>query len=139
MKDFLFPRATAVGQSLGAQLIYTLFRVFIGYNMAINHGWGKVKEPSGFAGWLKSMEWPMPDVLAYMAAGGEFLGGLLIAAGLFTRIGGLLVTITMAVVVFIVDDKAFFLSDESAQMYMWAALVITAIGPGKLSADAMRR
>lgn len=141
MKDFFLPRAKAVGHTIGAQFVYTLFRVFIGYNIAFNHGLSKVKDSSGLAGWLKSMEWPMPEVLAYLAAYGEFLGGILIMAGLFSRIGGLLVTITMAVVVFLIDlpaGKAFFITDELAQMYFWAAAAITAIGPGKISVDALR-
>ena len=80
-----------------------------------------------------------PGVLmAALAGGGEFFGGLLVLIGLMTRPGAALIGITMVVAIVKVHNSAFFLPAGMeyvlALLAMSVALVIT--GGGKLSVDA---
>lgn len=75
---------------------------------------------------------------AFNAGAGEFLGGILIALGLFTRVGAALNVITMGVAVFVVHRQAFFLSDngmEFALMLFAVSLTLLISGGGGVSMD----
>lgn len=76
-------------------------RISIGICFVI-HGLGKLGivgpgNMAGFAGWLKSLGVPFPELQARIAMLSELGGGLLITFGLFTRIGCLLCLATMIV------------------------------------------
>jgi putative oxidoreductase len=77
-------------------------------------------------------------VMAAVAAGGEFIGGILLILGLFTRLAALSVVAIMAVAIFTVHAKAFFLPAgmEYALTLLAAALVLVETGGGALSADS---
>ena len=49
------------------------------------------------AEWMKSVGIPFPSISAFMAGATEFIGGILLITGLFTRPVGLLLAITMFV------------------------------------------
>lgn len=73
-------------------------RVTLGVIM-IAHGYGKVFGGiSKHVGFVASLG--LPGWLAYPSAGAEFLGGVLLIAGLFTRIASVFVLINMLVAVF---------------------------------------
>ena len=54
----------------------------------------------GFAGWLGSLDLPMPAASAFLAAAAEFFGGLALLLGLWLRWTTLPVAITMLVAAF---------------------------------------
>jgi putative oxidoreductase len=76
--------------------------------------------------------------MAALAGGGEFIGGVLLILGLFTRLAALNVAVIMAVAIFTVHAKAFFLPAgmEYALTLLAAALVLVETGGGALSADS---
>ena len=79
-----------------------IVRIFTGTLMVVH---GKVVFDSemmkGMAGSLGSeLGLPFPLLMAYLAKGSEFFGGLLFALGLFTRFTTIPLFITMAVAVF---------------------------------------
>src|SRR5688572_8733463 len=74
-------------------------RVGAGAMMAFGHGLGKIKHPSGMAPYLERLNVPLPVASAWMAAIAEFVGGLLLAAGLLTRPAAALIGVTMLVAV----------------------------------------
>lgn len=116
-----------------------------GLLLAIGHGWGKIKAPGMMAGPLEQMGMPAPYLLAWLAAIGEFGGGLLLALGLFTRFGAFLVVCVMLVAVFKVHlhDPWFMTgqggSKEPALLYLIPALALLFTGAGRFGLDALFR
>ena len=80
-----------------------------------------------------------PGVLmAAMAGGTELIGGLLLIAGLFTRVAGISLAGTMAVAIITAHSSAFFASNggmEYPLTLLLASLTLAIGGGGKLSVD----
>ena len=99
------------------------------YPVVLNNGFAE------FGDWLKSMNIPMPYIMAYLAKCGEFFGGIMLALGFLTRIGALLILINMIVAVSVVSHFTIFSEAELAFDYLLIALTIFLFGPGQLSID----
>jgi putative oxidoreductase len=117
-----------VGIILAAHGAQKLFGWFGGYGLA------------GTAKWMGSIGLEPATLMALLAGGGEFFGGLMLILGLFTRLGAALNVIAMAVALFWVHAaNGLFLSQNGFE-YALALLAATAallvMGGGKLSLDA---
>ncbi len=120
-----------------------MLRLGIAAFLIINHGWDKFAgamgyllggKEWGFIGFIGSIGFPLPTFFALCAALAEFIGCLLIAAGLFTRYGASFVAFTMAVAVFFhLKTQSGF---ELAAIYLLATLFFVFAGAGKFSVDA---
>lgn len=75
---------------------------------------------------------------AFLAAGGEFFGGLLLIVGLATRLAAVNTAVIMIVAIITVHPSAFFLPTgmEFALSLLAMAIALTFTGGGALSADA---
>jgi putative oxidoreductase len=93
----------------------------------------------GFTGFLTQLQVPMPAVSAVLAAVAEFGGGLLLIAGLATRLAAVPLVITMMVAAFKVHGQAFALPTgmEYALTLGVVTLGLALTGPGGLSLDAL--
>ena len=90
----------------------------------------------GFAGFLGTQGVPLPTLNAYMAAGAEFFGGLLILIGLLARLASIPVAFTMLVAAFMVHGHAFSSQNDGLEYPLTLAVVtigIGLIGPGRLT------
>lgn len=77
-------------------------------------------------------------LMAALAGGSEFFGGLLLIVGLLTRIAGLSLVGTMAVAIITVHPNAFFASNSGMEyplMLLLASLTLTIGGGGAFSVD----
>lgn len=72
-------------RSPAADLGLTILRIAIGMMMAIGQGLAKVPPTEGLVKLVESLGFPTPAAVAWAAGLSELVGGLLIAAGLFTR------------------------------------------------------
>jgi len=84
-------------------LSYALMRVCLGL-ILVPHGAGKLfgaDIPHTAQNFVK-LGWPVPVALAWLVGIIEFFGGLMLAAGLFTRIVAAAIAIEMAVISFVV-------------------------------------
>lgn len=124
-----------------------LLRVSIGVCFVI-HALGKLGlvgpgNMAGFAGWLKSLGVPFPELQARMAMLSELVGGTLIALGLLTRVGCLLTFGTMVVAAGIGHKGGGYLitnnppGNEYALNLAIISIVIFLLGPGDYSLDAI--
>jgi putative oxidoreductase len=95
---------------------------------------------SGMAGSLSSdMGMPMPLLMAYLAKGSEFFGGLLFALGLLTRFVSIPLVITMVVAVFGAHHGEITGDAEHAFLFLLVFVAFFFIGSGKLSVDYLVR
>jgi putative oxidoreductase len=82
-------------------LSWLLLRCACGLILAV-HGWGKISRGAeAMAQAFAKMGYSEPVALIYFLILVEFAGGLAIAAGLFTRFFAAMVTIEMAVIMFV--------------------------------------
>lgn len=124
--------------SLGLLLV----RMFLGLGLAA-HGFSKFFGESGiagFAGFLKSLGVPSPNVMAYVSAGTELMGGVLVAIGLFTRPAAAIVAFNMFVAALTAHKSSYFITNDPPGMeyalnlgVVFFALALT--GGGRFAVD----
>ena len=129
--------APGPGWSVSAGLL--LVRIVVGAAFVL-HGWPKVQNPFG---WMAGMENAPPGVLQAAGAFAEVGGGILLAAGLLTRVAAVFLAATMVAGValvhfpkgdpFVAPGKP---SWELAAVYFAISLLILVTGPGRYSLDA---
>ena len=117
------------------QLI-ALTRVFFGALIA-NHGLMVFNSEAmqQMATMLGEGGMPTPTLLAYLAKGSEFFGGVLLALGLFTRAAIIPLVITMLVAAFGAHKGQIFGEGEHAFLFLLAFVTFFFTGAGKWSFD----
>ena len=120
-----------------ADLTLLVIRVVAGAAFVI-HGWGKIQQPFGWMG----PDSFAPGFFQALAALSEFGGGLALILGLLVPLASLGLAFTMAVAVYfhgVLRGDPFVAaggaSYELAAIYLCIALVLIAVGPGRLSLD----
>ena len=99
----------------------------------------KVQNIDSIIAWFKhSLHLPFADIQAYLAAGTEFLGFILLAFGLATRFISVPLSIVMIVAITLVHPDAFAASQNGFEIplyYLIMLLVLITHGAGKYSLD----
>ncbi|RTQ52156.1 DoxX family protein [Hymenobacter gummosus] len=148
MKKLLFSATPLPSRAI--DVAWLLFRLHVGLSIADGAGWPKLTNlvalasarmpgpPDWFVQQVAGLGFTFPS--AYFWAGaavyGEFVGGLLIALGLFTRWSGLQLAFQFFVVAFLwYEDPSPITGMYFQQLLFWAFVVITAVGPGRYSLD----
>ena len=121
----------------------TILRVIIGI-VFIAHGAQKlfVFGIHGVVGGFSQMGVPLPSITAPLVAIVEFVGGIALVLGLFTRIAALLLAIDMLGAIVLVHFKGgFFLPAgyEFALTLLAANIALAVSGPGDYAVDTRRR
>ena len=102
-------------------------------------GWFGGNGLAGTAGWLSSMGMEPGLLMAILAGGAEFFGGLALVLGLLTRPAALVAAFTMLVAIFSVHiSNGLFAADggyEYALTLMVALLALAVQGGGAISMD----
>lgn len=123
-----------------------LIRFGAGAMLAIFHGWGKIVSAFGYLfqgrewgmiGFVGSLGFPVPTFFAICAALAEFVGGLLLAAGLFTNYASAFIGFTMLVAVY--NHMRTDWRIELAAIYLLIAVGFILMSPGKYSLDSWLR
>lgn len=83
----------------------------------------------------KDMGMPFPLLMAYLAKGSEFFGGLLLVLGLFTRFVTIPLTITMAGALFGAHHGQITGDGEHAFLFLLIFVAFFFVGSGKWSID----
>ncbi|OWJ76572.1 MULTISPECIES: DoxX family protein [Haematobacter] len=76
----------------------TLLRVIAGFALAV-HGWPKIQNPMGLTGMVESIGFAPSWFWAFALALTEFVGGILLLLGLFTRPAAAAATVVLLVTV----------------------------------------
>jgi uncharacterized membrane protein YphA (DoxX/SURF4 family) len=151
IKNFLF--GSIQTDSKVFDLSYLLFRIYAGLSIALGAGLSKVFHKineKGDTNWdnlaFGAPEWFVkqvgeigftfisPTFWTYLAVYGEFIGGLLIALGIFTRMSSLQLAFQFFVVAFIwYDSPAPIIGMYYQQLIFWSFVMTFAVGDGKYS------
>jgi putative oxidoreductase len=95
--------------------------------------------PGGVAGFLGSSGVPLPGLAALLLIGVELVGGLVVMAGLLTRLTAAMQAFAMLVATALVHlPNGYFMPNgvEFSLTLMLASLALTLTGPGRYSVDA---
>jgi putative oxidoreductase len=117
-----------IGLGLAAHGAQKLFGSFGGYGLA------------GTGGWLESLGYRPGRFFALAAGLGEFLGGLLTAAGFLWPAGPALMIAVMVVAMSTQWANGFFAQANGYELplvYATAALVLAFVGPGAYALDVL--
>jgi putative oxidoreductase len=135
--------AWAVRAASYLQSPFLLFiRLYWGIQLAQN-GWGKMHNLARVTEYFSSLGVPAPGINAPFVATVEFVAGILLVVGLFSRFVGLVLTIDMGMA-YVFGDRAAMLSIFSdpdkfvaaaPYNYLFAALLILIFGPGLVALD----
>jgi putative oxidoreductase len=121
-----------------------IVRLYWGWQISQN-GWGKLHNLSHVTDFFSSLGLPAPGPTAAFVATFEFVGGILLAVGLLSRVAALGFVIDMTMAYLTADREALlsFFSDPgkfyNADPFIlfFVGLLILFFGPGKLSIDAL--
>jgi putative oxidoreductase len=121
-----------------------IVRLYWGWQM-MQTGWGKLGDLGKVTGYFTSLGIPAPALNAYFISGLEFVGGILLAIGLGSRLIAFLLACDMAVAYYLGDHEALlsFFSDPdkfyaaAPFTFLIASLIVLIFGPGKLALDAL--
>jgi len=122
------------GQSLS--LFFARLAVAYGFYEPAMQKWSDI---GSVAEWFSSMGIPFPTLNAYMAAGTEILGVVLLTLGLFTRLISIPLMVVMVVAIATVHlSHGFSAGDNGFEIplyYMLFLALFASLGAGKLSLD----
>lgn len=135
MKKLLFH--STVESSLFNEIVMLLLRVTVGLFMALIHGYGKLPVSDDFIQATANLGFPFPFFFAWSAGLTEFLGGILLALGVFTRPVGFFLAITMGVAAFMQHGADPLKVKEMALLYFVLAIVFMVRGGNKFSVDSL--
>jgi putative oxidoreductase len=128
---------------LESPLLFAI-RLYWGWQLA-QTGWGKLHNLDHVADFFLSLGLPQPHATALFVALVEFVGGILFALGIGTRMISLVLLVNMTVAYVTADREAFgqILSDPGKFYaadpftFWFAALLILILGPGWFAVDTI--
>ncbi len=118
---------------------FLLLRLAVGIGCGF-HGYSKLFEDGipNMTEMITGWGWPVPVFWAWAAGLSEFIGGILIVLGLYTRWAAGAVAVVMAVALWQVHPGLPWdpeVGGELAFLYLAAALTFLLAGPGSISVD----
>lgn len=121
-------------------LLLLAIRLYWGFGF-FESGYGKLSNIAGAAQFFDNLGIPFSTANAYIAGSIECFGGLLLMAGLFSRIAAIPLIIVMLVAYGTAHSASLVWSQpglivaEAPFNFLLAALLVFAFGPGKISLD----
>lgn len=117
-------------------------RLYWGWQFA-QDGLGKLHHLDRVGAYFTELNLPAPHTTAFFVAAIEFIGGILLAAGLATRLTSLVLFLNMTVAFWVAEKDAFLgvlsnpdkFQGADAYNYWFAALLILILGPGFFAID----
>lgn len=120
-----------------------LLRLGLGAAFAY-HGWTKLQGGvDGFAGFLDSLGVPLAEVVAPLQVAAEGIGGLMLVAGLATRLVTLPLVGILVGAIALVRAELGFLAETGGPGWSYEAVLMAGllgllfVGPGRWSVDAL--
>ena len=136
-------RARAILSLLQSPMLLAV-RLYWGFQFA-QTGWGKLHNLMKITGFFASLNIPFPAFNAHFVAGLEFIGGILLMLGLFSRPIALLLAGNMLVAYWTADREAlasifsdpgkFYVADPYT--FLFASLMVLVFGSGLLAVDTL--
>lgn len=112
------------------------FRIVIGLFLML-HGW-EVLQPERMAEYVKWEAFAGKSYLPYIGKSAELLAGILLVAGLFTRVAALLTIGTFLYITFFIGNGKFWMEDQHPFLFVLFGLLFLFTGPVKWCLDKVK-
>jgi len=124
-----------------ADLTLLFARLTIGWSFFLT-GKGKLANLERTSGFFESLGIPAPGFHAAFVGGVEMIGGLMLIAGLLSRVASIPLIGAMVVAYLTAHREDAFtglsaFTDEAPYAYLVVSLVILAFGPGRIALDRL--
>ena len=134
----MYSRTTSALHDFGLLLIRGMMAAVLMFHGSQKlFGWFEGQGMEAFTKGLVDMETiPQPEIAAYLAAGTEAFGGLLLLVGFLTRLVAIPVAFNMYVAAIVVHGGAFSLQKQGMEYALTLAVIATALiftGAGQVS------
>lgn len=124
--------------------ILLALRVYFGWQL-VQTGYGKFVHMENVVEFFASLGIPLPAANAHLVATVELVGGILLIAGLASRLAALPIAIAMTVAFLTADRDSLVAAISSPETFtssgpfpfLLVALLVLAFGPGLVSIDAL--
>jgi len=129
MNTFLSPAPVRLHKVLA------VLRIIVGL-LLVYHG-QEVFNPElmkGYAEWEMFKDTPA-TLMVYAGKGAEFIAGVLLTIGLFTRVGAIITIGTFVSITFFVGHGHFWYEDQHPFMFVLTGVLFLFSGPGAWSLD----
>jgi putative oxidoreductase len=103
----------------GLFMVYHGYEVFDSEKMKAYYDWEMFKSESS-------------KFLPYLGKGAEFIGGILLALGIYTRLGAIIIFGTMAYIAFFVGKGKIWYEDQHPFMFCLLAIIFLFTGAYKI-------
>ncbi len=143
MIKFLYSQVAVVGNFVSSFFLL-IIRLYWGYQLAMT-GLGKLTHLTKVTAYFQSLDIPMPHLNAILAGSVEFLGGILLVLGLFSRIAAIPLFVLLCVAYATASKAALtefttkldpsLIFSDTAFLFIYAVIVVFCFGPGKISLD----
>src|SRR5688572_12369895 len=110
-----------------------ILRIITGI-LIIIHGI-EVFDPAKMKDYISWDTFQSSAIMPYMGKGAEFVAGVLLFLGLFTRIACLIIMGTFSYITFFVGNGKFWMGDQHPFLFVLLALVFFFTGPIKFALD----
>lgn len=136
------PGSSALSTNWTGDIAVFVLRLALGVVLAY-HGWLKLGDVSGFAGFVDSLGVPAPDLMAYVVTYLEFLGGIALIIGLATRYVAALFVVEMVFTIALVKLDVGLIASEGGVgaeldlLILATALSLVLTGARKWSLDSI--
>jgi putative oxidoreductase len=138
-----YARATKTLNWLQSPLLLAI-RLYWGCQFELD-GWRKLHHLDQVTQFFASLNLPMPAQTALFVALVQFVGGILLAVGIGTRLVSLVLFVNMTVAFWTAEKDAFLgvlsapdkFQAADAYNYWFAALLILILGPGLFAIDTL--
>ena len=103
----------------------------------IYHGYEvfDAEKMKGYLDWDMFKDSSSGKFMVYAGKAAEFVGGILLFIGLFTKIAALILIFTMAYIAFFVGNGKIWYEDQHPFLFVLLGLVFIFCGPGNWSVD----
>jgi len=142
MREFIVDRCAELLRLIRSLdwLAPLVVRLFFGY-FWLETGWAKLHNLDQFTARFVDWQIPFPAFSATLSAGTEFIGGLLIMIGLFTRLTCIPMIFNMVVAIALVVIKNVHGFDDFVELdefiYILIFFWLLIAGPGKVAVDTL--
>ncbi|HEY5369648.1 MAG TPA: DoxX family protein [Hanamia sp.] len=129
--------STGISSKTSYNLATLLLRIGLGAVIVYSHGWEKISKFSEMQGGFVNFLGMSSSVSLSLSLFAEFVCGIFLIFGLFTRAAVILLIINMATALTMAHDWAIFTDGQLPFVFFTGFVVLLLLGPGKISLDSL--
>ncbi len=114
---------------------------FVTGALLVYHGWEifSTAKMNEYLQWEMFRDMSSGKTMVYAGKAAEFVGGLSLALGLFTRAGAVIIILTLSYIAFFIGNGRIWYQDQHPFLFVLLAFLFLILSPGPYSLDSLFR